>query len=103
MTAIKKIIKGGEFLLEDSLYNDIFTAEEYSEEQIMFRTSMRDFLNKEIEPIKEKFDTKEGAKLAPGLLEKMGRLWPIAIIGYLIFSYLASASSRIFSNSSSIA
>ncbi len=74
MTAIKKIIKGGEFLLEDSLYNDIFTAEEYSEEQIMFRTSMRDFLNKEIEPIKEKFDTKEGAKLAPGLLEKMGEL-----------------------------
>jgi alkylation response protein AidB-like acyl-CoA dehydrogenase len=74
MTATKKIIKGGEFLLEDSHHNDIFTAEEYSEEQIMFRTSMRDFLNKEIEPIKDKFDTKEGTILAPGLLEKMGDL-----------------------------
>ena len=40
----------------------------------MFRSSMRDFLNKEAEPIKEKFDTKEGTELAPGLLEKMGEL-----------------------------
>ena len=40
----------------------------------MFRSSMRDFLNKEVEPIKEKFDTKEGTELAPGLLEKMGEL-----------------------------
>ncbi len=69
-----KIIKGGAFLLEESLYNDIFTPEEYSEEQLMFRASMRDFLNKEIEPIKDKFDTKEGTVLAPELLEKMGAL-----------------------------
>ena len=76
MTTIstKKTIKGGEFLLEESIYNAVFTPEEYSEEQLMFRSSMRDFLNKEIEPIKEKFDSKEGTLLAPQLLEKMGEL-----------------------------
>ena len=76
MTTIstKKTIKGGEFLLEESIYNGVFTPEEYSEEQLMFRSSMRDFLNKEIEPIKERFDSKEGTLLAPQLLEKMGEL-----------------------------
>ena len=76
MTTIstKKTIKGGEFLLEESIYNAVFTPEEYSEEQLMFRSSMRDFLNKEIEPIKERFDSKEGTLLAPQLLEKMGEL-----------------------------
>ncbi|MDG2343754.1 MAG: acyl-CoA dehydrogenase family protein [Flavobacteriales bacterium] len=76
MTTIstKKTIKGGEFLLEESIYSAVFTPEEYSEEQLMFRSSMRDFLNKEIEPIKEKFDSKEGTLLAPQLLEKMGEL-----------------------------
>tara|TARA_B100000513_G_scaffold182888_1_gene102661 strand:+ start:220 stop:1995 length:1776 start_codon:yes stop_codon:yes gene_type:complete len=70
----KKAIKGGEFLLTKSNYSTVFTPEDYTEEQKMFRSSMRDFLNKEVEPIKEKFDTKEGAELAPGLLEKMGEL-----------------------------
>ncbi len=70
----KKAIKGGEFLLTKSDYTTIFTPEDYTEEQKMFRSSMRDFLNKEVEPIKEKFDTKEGTEIAPILLEKMGEL-----------------------------
>ena len=73
-TTQNTILKGGEFLLEDTHPDAVFTPEEYSEEQMMFRTSMRDFLNKEVEPIKEKFDSKEGTELAPGLLEKMGEL-----------------------------
>ena len=70
----KKAIKGGEFLLTKSDYTTIFTPEDYTEEQKMFRSSMRDFLNKEVEPIKEKFDSKEGTEIAPILLEKMGEL-----------------------------
>ena len=70
----KKAIKGGEFLLTKSDYTTIFTPEDYTEEQKMFRSSMRDFLNKEVEPIKEKFDTKEGTEIAPILLKKMGEL-----------------------------
>ena len=46
----KKAIKGGEFLLTKSDYSPVL--EDYTEEQKMFRSSMRDFLNKEVEPIK---------------------------------------------------
>lgn len=67
-------VKGGEFLIKDSDAADIFTPEDYTEEQLMFRKSMRDFLDKEVEPIKEKFDTVEGTTIAPGLLERMGEL-----------------------------
>ena len=70
----KTIVKGGEFLLTPTDPADVFTPEDYTEEQKMFRTSIRDFLNKEVEPIKEKFDSKEGTTIAPGLLEKMGEL-----------------------------
>jgi alkylation response protein AidB-like acyl-CoA dehydrogenase len=70
----KTIVKGGEFLLSATNPMDIFTPEDYTEEQKMFRSSIRDFLNKEVEPIKEKFDSKEGTTIAPGLLEKMGEL-----------------------------
>jgi alkylation response protein AidB-like acyl-CoA dehydrogenase len=67
-------IKGGEFLIRETSPENTFSPEDYTEEMLMFRTSMRDFLNKEIEPIKEKFDSKEGTRIAPGLLEKMGLL-----------------------------
>jgi alkylation response protein AidB-like acyl-CoA dehydrogenase len=67
-------VKGGEFLIKDSNAADIFTPEDYTEEQLLFRKSMRDFLDKELEPIKEKFDTVEGTTLAPALLERMGEL-----------------------------
>ena len=70
----KTILKGGEFLLNNTDHELVFTPEEYTEEQKMFRASIRDFLNKEVEPIKEKFDSKEGTTIAPGLLEKMGEL-----------------------------
>ncbi len=70
----KTIVKGGEFLLTSTEPIDVFTPEDYTEEQNMFRSSIKDFLNKEVEPIKEKFDSKEGTTIAPELLEKMGEL-----------------------------
>lgn len=70
----QNILKGGEFLFKQSNAENIFTPEDYNEEQLMFRSSIRKFLDKELEPIKEKFDTEEGAKIAPEILEKMGNL-----------------------------
>ncbi|MEN9302474.1 MAG: hypothetical protein RL264_903 [Bacteroidota bacterium] len=67
-------LKGGEFLIKAQEPKAIFTPEDYTEEQHLLRQSMRDFLNREVEPIKEKFDTKEGTKIAPQLLEKMGEI-----------------------------
>ncbi|MEO0897200.1 MAG: acyl-CoA dehydrogenase family protein [Bacteroidota bacterium] len=66
--------RGGSFLLHTPSPQDIFTPEDYNEEILMLRQAMRDFLDTELEPIKEKFDTKEGTTLAPSLLEKMGEM-----------------------------
>ncbi|MEL6864684.1 MAG: acyl-CoA dehydrogenase family protein, partial [Bacteroidota bacterium] len=73
-TATKVLIKGGEFILKEAAPESVFTPEEYNEEQRMFRKAMRDFLDKEVEPLKEQFDSVAGTKLAPALLEKMGDL-----------------------------
>ncbi len=74
-----KTIKGGEFLIKTSAPNTIFTPEDYTEEQYMLRAAIRDFLNKEIEPLKEIFDSKEGIKVTPKILEKLGELGFLAI------------------------
>lgn len=70
----KPVTKGCEFIIKETDPSAVFTPDDFNEEQKMLRESMRDFLDREIEPIKEKFDTTEGHDLAPGILEKMGAL-----------------------------
>ncbi len=72
-------MKGGEFLIKTSTPDTIFTPEDYTEEQRMLRGAVRDFINKEIEPLKEVFDSKEGITVTPGILEKLGELGFLAI------------------------
>ncbi|MDH7447454.1 acyl-CoA dehydrogenase family protein [Aquimarina sp. 2201CG14-23] len=72
-------IKGGEFLIKTSNPNTVFTPEDYTEEHHMLREAIRDFLNKEIEPLKEVFDSKKGTEIAPEILEKLGELGFLAI------------------------
>ncbi len=73
------IIKGGQFLIHPSTPNTVFTPDDYTEEQHMLRDAIRVFINKEIEPLKEVFDSKEGTKIAPEILEKLGKLGFLAI------------------------
>ncbi len=72
-------IKGGEFLIKTSDSDAVFTPEDYTEEHQMLRDAIRDFINKEIEPLREAFDSKEGTKIAPEKLEKLGELGFLAI------------------------
>lgn len=74
MTTTIKVTKGGGFLVETTSPDSIFTPEDYTEDQELLRESIRGFLNQEIEPNKEKFDSKEGIALAPEKLEKLGAL-----------------------------
>ncbi|MEW7289236.1 acyl-CoA dehydrogenase family protein [Aquimarina sp. 2304DJ70-9] len=74
-----KTMKGGEFLIKTSDPNTIFTPEDYTEEHHMLREAIRDFINKEIEPLKEVFDSKEGIEVTPKILEKLGALGFLAI------------------------
>lgn len=79
METLSKPISGGEFLIRESDPTDIFTPDDYTEEQRLLRDTIRDFLDREVEPLKAEFDTRKGTELAPGILEKLGELGFLAI------------------------
>jgi alkylation response protein AidB-like acyl-CoA dehydrogenase len=67
------IRKGGSFLVEDTNPADVFTPEDFSDEQKMFVKTADDFINNEVLPNIEKTEAKEeGAMVA--LLKKAGEL-----------------------------
>ena len=55
----KTLIKGGEFIIKDSRPEDIFTPEDFSEEQIMMKESVQEFIDREVWPHKERFEKKD--------------------------------------------
>ena len=63
MDSIKETstIRGGQFLVKESKCEDIFTPEDFSEEQIMMRDSVKEFVDKEIWPNKIRFENKDYA------------------------------------------
>ena len=71
---MKKTIKGGEFLIKETAYQDVFIPEEFDEEQRMIAQSCRDFLAAEVYPNLDKIDTQEDPELMPTLLTKAGEL-----------------------------
>ncbi len=73
-----EIIKGGEFLIKETLATDIFIPEEFDEEQQMIGQSCTDFLNAEVHPVIERIDSMEEG-LMPSLLEKAGDLGLLGI------------------------
>jgi alkylation response protein AidB-like acyl-CoA dehydrogenase len=72
-TKDKKAIKGGEFLITETPYQDVFIPEEFDEEQQMIAQTCRDFLTAEINPILDRIDSQE-AGLMPSLMDKAGEL-----------------------------
>ncbi len=77
-TATKSSIKGGEFLIRETEAQDIFIAEDFSEEQKMMAEATEDFINKEINPIIDKIEKQEEG-LMPSLMEKAGELGLLGI------------------------
>jgi alkylation response protein AidB-like acyl-CoA dehydrogenase len=69
----KKTIKGGEFLITETPYQDVFIPEEFDEEQQMIAQTCRDFLAAEINPILDRIDSQEEG-LMPSLMDKAGEL-----------------------------
>ena len=72
-TTDKKTIKGGEFLITETTYQDVFIPEEFDEEQQMIAQTCRDFLASEINPILDRIDSQEEG-LMPALMDKAGEL-----------------------------
>ena len=50
------IIRGGQFLVKETKCEDIFTPEDFNEEQVMMRDSVIEFVDKEIWPNKDRFE-----------------------------------------------
>ena len=56
----KEIVKGGGFIIHKADSNStIFTPEDFSEEQIMMRDSVKEFIDREVWPHKERFENKD--------------------------------------------
>jgi len=70
---INKKILGGEFVINKTSKNSIFTPEDFSEEQIMMRDAVKDFIDREVWPHKERFENKDYA-FTKEIMEKAGEL-----------------------------
>jgi alkylation response protein AidB-like acyl-CoA dehydrogenase len=72
-TTDKSRVKGGEFLIKETTYQDVFIPEEFDEEQQMIAQTCRDFLAAEVYPSLERIDQQEEG-LMPSLITKAGDL-----------------------------
>jgi alkylation response protein AidB-like acyl-CoA dehydrogenase len=72
-TTDKKIVKGGDFLIRETAYQDVFIPEEFDEEQLMIAQTCRDFLAAEVFPNLDRIDKMEEGLMA-SLLTKAGEL-----------------------------
>ena len=77
-TEAKNAIKGGEFLIRETLAHEVFIPEDFSEEQKMIEQQCKDFLQKEVFPRLDEIDSMKDPKLMPSLLDKAGELGLLA-------------------------
>lgn len=70
---IAKHLKGGEFLIRPSEYNALFIPEDFNEEQLMIKDTVRSFVNQEVMPYTDRIEKLEEG-LIPSILEKFAEL-----------------------------
>jgi alkylation response protein AidB-like acyl-CoA dehydrogenase len=73
-TIATKPIKGGEFLIRETMAHEVFIPEEFNEEQKMIMQQCKDFLTKEVHPRLDEIDSMKDPKLMPSILDKAGEL-----------------------------
>ena len=72
-TIEKQLIKGGEFIIKETQCDDIFTPEDFTDEQKMMRDAVRDFADKEIWGKKDEFE-QHNYQLTADVMTKAGNL-----------------------------
>ena len=65
--------RGGQFIVKETKCEDIFTPEDFNEEQLMMRDSVKEFVDKELWPNKDRFEKKDYA-LTEETMRKAGHL-----------------------------
>ncbi|MDO7740136.1 MAG: acyl-CoA dehydrogenase family protein, partial [Flavobacteriales bacterium] len=73
MSEKNQAIRGGEFLIRETLAADIFIPEEWTEEQLMMKQMTLDFVEQRIIPNLERIEVQEEG-LVPSLMEEAGAL-----------------------------
>ena len=71
--AVNNITRGGQFIVKQTDSADVFTPEDFSEEQLMMRDMVKEFVDKEIWPNKNRFENKDYA-LTEECMRKAGDL-----------------------------
>ena len=72
-TINKDILRGGQFLVKETKCEDVFTPEDFSEEQQMMKEAVKEFNDREIIPHKPRFEAKDFA-LTEECMRKAGEL-----------------------------
>jgi alkylation response protein AidB-like acyl-CoA dehydrogenase len=70
-TVDKSTLKGAEFLIKESPAHEVFTPEDFTEEQKMIKEMAEQFVAKEVTPVLDRIDKLEEG-LMPSLLDKAG-------------------------------
>jgi alkylation response protein AidB-like acyl-CoA dehydrogenase len=73
LETISKYIKGGEFLVKDTEYQDLFIPEDFNEEHLMIQETVRTFVDQEVMPLTGRIEKLEDG-LIPTILEKFAEL-----------------------------
>lgn len=60
-TVNKEILRGGQFLVKETNCEDVFTPEDFSEEQLMMKEAVTEFVDRELWPNKARFEKKDYA------------------------------------------
>ena len=53
--------RGGQFIVKETKCEEVFTPEDFNEEQLMMRDSVKEFIDKEVWPNKERFEKRDFA------------------------------------------
>lgn len=72
-TIEKDILRGGQFLVKETSCEDVFTPEDFSEEQQMMKEAVMEFNDREVIPHKDRFEAKDYA-LTESCMRKAGEL-----------------------------
>lgn len=75
---LKNVIKGGEFVIRETSYHDVFIPEEFDEEQLMIKQTCSDFIEAEVTPKLDQIDAQEEG-LMQNLLDKAGELGMLSV------------------------
>jgi alkylation response protein AidB-like acyl-CoA dehydrogenase len=86
--------KGGEFLIKETSAEDVFTPEQWTEEQLMMKKTCEDFIQQEVLPKLNQIDAQEEG-LMVSILNKAGELGILGIsvpenLGGLGFDFVTS-------------